>query len=188
MTADDSRQKLIKILQLAYSAELAAAYAYRGHWHSVRDKEERAHIEQIENEELHHRQLVGEMLVELGATPKRTAELRARILGRTLGLLCHLSGWLAPMYGAGRLESGNIVEYEIAAGYARDCGKEHFIDCLLGMAEVEWDHEQYFRSRVLLHRFGKKLSLWPQPRPRELIRASFTREPAREFQATGAAK
>jgi len=176
MTADDSRQKLIKILQLAYSAELAAAYAYRGHWRSVRDKEERTHIEQIENEEWHHRHLVGEMLAELNATPKRFSELRARILGRTLGLLCHFSGWLAPMYGAGRLESGNIVEYEIAAGYARDCGKENFIDCLLGMAEVEWEHEQYFRSRVLLHRFGKRLSMWPQPPPKEMIRGSFAQK------------
>ena len=188
MTADDSRQKLVKILQLAYSAEMAAAYAYRGHWHSVRDQEERAQIEQIENDEWHHRELVGEMLRELETAPRRINELRANILGRTLGLLCHLSGWLAPMYGAGRLESGNIVEYEIAAGYARDCGKEHFIDCLLGMAEVEWDHEQYFRSRVLLHRFGKKLSLWPQPRPREMIRASFAKEGTRGFRATGAAR
>ena len=173
MTADDSRQKLVSLLQLAYSAELAAAYAYRGHWRSVRDKEERARIEQIENEEWHHRHLVGEMLVELDAAPKRISELRARILGRTLGLLCHFSGWLAPMYGAGRLESGNIVEYEIAAGYARDCGKESFIDCLLGMAEVEWEHEEYFRTRVLLHPFGKRLSMWPQPPPKEMIRASF---------------
>ena len=55
------------------------------------------------------------------------------------------------MYGAGRLESGNIVEYEIAAGYARDCGSGDLIDCLLTMAEVEWEHEKYFRSRVLLH-------------------------------------
>ena len=31
----DSREQLINILRLAYSGELAAAYAYRGHWHSV---------------------------------------------------------------------------------------------------------------------------------------------------------
>lgn len=176
MTPDDSRQKLVKILQLAYSAELAAAYAYRGHWKSVHDKDERAHIEQIENDEWHHRKLVGEMLRKLDAAPKRFGEFRARIVGRTLGLLCHFTGWLAPMYGAGRLESGNIVEYEIAARHARDCGKENFIDCLLGMAEVEWEHEQYFRSRVLVHPVGKRLSMWPQPRPKEMIRESFAKE------------
>ncbi|HWN09623.1 MAG TPA: ferritin-like domain-containing protein [Pyrinomonadaceae bacterium] len=188
MTPDESRHKLVKILQLAYSAELAAAYAYRGHWKSVRDKDERSQIEQIENEELHHRELVGEMLRELDAAPRRLGEMRARILGRTLGLLCHFTGWLAPMYGAGRLESGNIVEYEIAARYARDCGKENFVDCLLTMAEVEWEHERYFRSRVLLHPLSKRISLWPQPRPKELIRESFADERAGELRAAGAAK
>lgn len=177
MPEDDSRQNLITILQLAYSGELAAAYAYRGHWHSVSDKDERARIEQIENEEWHHRKLVGEMLRDLNASPKRLRETCAAIIGRTLGLLCHFTGWLAPMYGAGRLESRNIVEYEIAAGHARDSAHDDLIDCLLTMAEVEWEHEKYFRSRVLLHPLGKRLSLWPEPRPREMIRQSFAREP-----------
>lgn len=183
MTKDESRQNLIRILQLAYSAELAAAYAYRGHWHSVSDKDERARIEQIENEEWHHRRLVGEMLGDLDAAPKRRREIWATIIGRTLGLLCHFTGWLAPMYGAGRLESRNIVEYEIAARYARDCSRHDFVDNLLTMAEVEWEHEKYFRSRVLLHRLGRRLSIWPEPRPREMIRKSFAREAAHEFES-----
>jgi len=183
MTEDDSRQKLISILQLAYSAELAAAYAYRGHWQSVSDQEERARIQQIENEEWHHRELVGEMLRYLDATPLRSREIRAKIIGRTLGFLCHLSGWLAPMYGAGRLESSNIVEYEIAAGYARDCSMDAFIENLLTMAEVEWEHEQYFRARVLLHPLGKRLSIWPEPRPKEMIRKSFARDAPHHLEA-----
>jgi len=77
------------------------------------------------------------------------------------------------MYGAGRLESWNIREYETAARYARDAGHDEFVDCLLTMAEVEWEHEKYFRSRVLLHSFGRRLSLWPKPLPRETIRTSF---------------
>jgi hypothetical protein len=67
MPENDRSQSLIALLQLAYSAELAAAYAYRGHWHSVHDEDERARIEQIENEEWHHRELVGEMIESLGA-------------------------------------------------------------------------------------------------------------------------
>ena len=122
--------KLINILQLAYSGELAAGYAYRGHWHSVADANERTRIEIIENEEWHHRDLVGEILKSLGAGPNRVREVRATIVGRVLGALCHLSGWLAPMYGAGKLESRNIVEYETAARYARACGHIEFIDCL----------------------------------------------------------
>jgi rubrerythrin len=169
-------RKLINILQLAYSGELAAAYAYRGHWHSVSDADERARIEQIENEEWHHRRLVGEMLEELGAQPDQHREKRALMIGRTLGFLCHLTGWLAPMYGAGRLESRNIREYETAARYARDCGRDEFTDCLLTMAEVEWEHENYFRSRVLVHFLGKRIPIWPEPPAKQSIRDSFTPE------------
>ena len=170
---DNNCQRLVELLRLAYSAELAAAYAYRGHWHSVSDSDERARIRQIENEEWHHRQLVGEMLDKLQTRPSRVRELRAAIVGRVLGFLCHLTGWLAPMYGAGRLESRNIREYEIAARHASAAGHKEFVDCLLTMAEVEWEHEKYFRSCVLRHSFGRRLSLWPQPPPRESIRQSF---------------
>src|SRR5215213_10117807 len=93
------RAQLIEILQLAYSGELAAGYAYRGHWHSVRDPEERRRINQIEDEEWHHRKLVGEMLESLDAGPNKVREIRATLVGRVLGLLCHVSGWFAPMYG-----------------------------------------------------------------------------------------
>jgi rubrerythrin len=171
-----SRQDLIALLQLAYSAERAAAYAYRGHWHSVVDEAERIRIKQIEDEEWHHRRLVGEMLESLGSQPSKQREVRSLILGRGLGALCHLMGWLAPMYGAGRLESRNIREYETAARHARDCGHHELTDCLLTMAEVEWEHEYYFRSRVLLHRFGRRLTLWPPPPPKETIRESFARQ------------
>jgi rubrerythrin len=166
------RARLVALLQLAYSGERAAAYAYRGHWHSVRDPEERARIHQIEDEEWHHRKLVGGMLADLGATPSRVRELRALLVGRTLGLLCHVSGWLAPMYGAGRLESRNIGEYETAARFAEACGRVDLINCLLTMAEVEWDHERYFRAKVLSHPWSRYLRLWPPPPPRELIRAA----------------
>jgi len=158
---------------MAYSAELAAAYAYRGHWKSVSDPAEKERIRQIEEEEWHHRRVVGEMLVQLGSQPKRTKEVWSAILGRTLGLLCHLTGWFAPMYGAGRLESRNIREYEMAARHARDSGHDDFVDALLDMAEVEWEHEAYFRSRVVCHRLGCRLELWPTPPPKESIRESF---------------
>jgi rubrerythrin len=169
----DSRQKLIKILRLAYSGELAAAYAYRGHWHSVSAPDEREAIRKIEEDELHHRRLVGEMLAGLGSGPNKRRELRANIIGRSLQFLCHVTGWLAPMYGAGKLESRNIREYETAARYARDCGALDLVDCLLEMAEVEWDHEHYFRARVLQHGLGRRLPIWPEPPPKESIRLTY---------------
>jgi rubrerythrin len=173
---NDSRQKLITILQLAYSAELAAAYAYRGHWQSVSAPDEREAIRMIEEDELRHRSLVGDVLADLGGTPNPRRELRATIIGRTLGFLCHVTGWLAPMYGAGRLESRNVREYETAARFARDCGAHDLIDCLLEMAEVEWDHERYFRCCVLKHRIGCRLPIWPEPPSKESIRLSFETE------------
>jgi rubrerythrin len=188
MPEDDDSQNLIALLQLAYSAERAAAYAYRGHWHSVASEDERIRIRQIEVEEWHHRELVGEMLASLGAHPSRQRETRALIIGRVLGVLCHVMGWLAPMYGAGRLESRNVKEYETAARYARGCGREDFIDCLLTMAEVEWEHEKYFRSRVLIHPLGLRLSLWPEPPPKETIRESFSRESEETLELAAASR
>jgi rubrerythrin len=174
---NDYRQKLVLLLQLAYSGELAAAYAYRGHWNSVRNRNERAAIRKIEDDEWRHRKLVGEMLASLAAAPNKWRELRATIIGRVLGLLCHVTGWLAPMYGAARLESRNIREYETAARHARDCDRADLIECLLEMAEVEWEHELYFRSRVREHFVGRRLPLWPQPPPKDTIRISLEREP-----------
>ena len=181
VTKDDSREKLITILQLAYSGELAAAYAYRGHWHSVKAAAERDAIRTIEEDELRHRELVGEMLAKLGSAPNNRRELRATIIGRTLGFLCHLSGWLAPMYGAGKLESRNVREYETAARYARDAGCLEFIECLLEMAEVEWDHEHYFRSCVLRHSIGRRLPIWPELLAKSTIRLLYESEQGSEI-------
>ena len=167
------RLRLIHILQLAYSGERAAAYAYRGHWRSVSSPEEKERIHRIEDEEWHHRQLVGQMLSELGALPDPRREFRAVVIGRTLQTLCHVSGWFLPMYGAGKLERRNIVEYEDAAQYAVGCGKLEFVDCLLMMAEVEWEHEQYFRAKVLCHPLGRLVPIWPAPPPKETIRRAM---------------
>jgi rubrerythrin len=169
-------RKLIGILQLAYSGELAAGYAYRGHWRSVNNPAERARIKVIEEEEWHHRRLVGEMLASLQAGPNKFREIRATLLGRVLGFMCHLSGWFAPMYGAGKLERGNIVEYETAARYALGCGRSDLIDCLLTMAEVEWEHERYFRELIFEHRLTKIFKVWTEPPPKTHIRDSFQME------------
>jgi demethoxyubiquinone hydroxylase (CLK1/Coq7/Cat5 family) len=41
---------LVAILRAAYSGELAAGLAYRGHWRSLRDPEARGRIREIEDE------------------------------------------------------------------------------------------------------------------------------------------
>lgn len=168
-----ARSRLIRILQHAFSGERAAAYAYRGHWRACSDPEEREHIAQIEREEWHHRDQVGGLLRALDAEPQKAREIRSLLIGRTLQALCHVSGWFAPMYGAGRLERRNIVEYEDAARDAVACGRSDFVDCLLEMAEVEWDHEAYFRAKVEGHRLARVFKVWPAPPPKESIRASY---------------
>jgi demethoxyubiquinone hydroxylase (CLK1/Coq7/Cat5 family) len=170
----NARERLIRQLQNAYSGELAAAFAYRGHWHSVSDAGERAHIHQIEDEEWHHRDLVGGMLRDLGAKPRRVREVVFYVIGRVIGAFCHVGGWFAPMYGAGRLERRNIVEYEDAAQFAQECGRDDLIDCLLTMAEVEWEHELYFRGRVVGHRLLRLIPLWDPAPAKETIRAKFS--------------
>ena len=184
---NDARRRLVRQLQLAHAGELAAGHAYRGHWLSLPEGGERERIRRIEEEEWHHRRLVAAILRDLGAAPRPLREAVFWLIGRTLGLLCHVTGWFPPMYGAGRLERRNIVEYEDAAVYARASGHDELLDCLLTMAEVEWDHEQYFRARVVGHRWLRLVPLWPAPPPRESIRARFAGAgEAREAEVVGA--
>lgn len=180
MDREPSRRRLVAVLQQAYSGELAAAHAYRGHWRSLRDPAERERVRQIEDEEWHHRRLVGDLLRALGARPRRVLEWRARLIGGLLGPACHLSGWFAPMYGAGRLESHNVREYEDAARWAAESGHVAFVDCLLTMAEVEWEHERYFRERVLSHHLSRVVPIWPAPPPKDAIRRLGPRLPTPE--------
>jgi demethoxyubiquinone hydroxylase (CLK1/Coq7/Cat5 family) len=146
------RHQLIHILQGAYSGELAAGFAYRGHWKSVNDPSERAAILKIEQEEWVHRKRVGEMLATLGGAPRKLRDAKLWVIGRTIGLACHLIGWFLPMYFAGRLESGNVIEYEVAASHARALGLREFEADLLVMAKVEREHELFFLRVIRGHR------------------------------------
>ena len=151
-TASGDRRKLISILRSAYSGELAAAYAYRGHWKSVRDKDEKRRIRQIEEEEWEHRECVLGWLNELEAKPKRTRESIFWTIGRVLGVLCFVSGWFFPMYCAGRLESQNTQEYDEAAEFAEKLGMEECAADMQRMSAKELEHEQYFSKTVANHR------------------------------------
>lgn len=171
---DAARGSLIRLLRSACSGELAAGYAYRGHWKSLPlESPARARIRAIEAEEWHHRELVLGLLAVLGTRPSRPRETIFWLIGRTVGLLCHLGGWFIPMYGAGRLERSNIVEYEHAAHFAATCGHPEMIDSLMMMAEVEWEHELFFREQLAGHRLLVLMPLWDAPPPKESIRKSL---------------
>jgi len=169
----EPRTELIRVLRSACSGELAAIHAYAGHAASVSSAEERERILTIQSEERHHRELVLRLLAGLDARPSRGREILFFCIGKTISFLCRIGGWFIPMYGAGRLERSNIVEYEDAARHARDLGRTDMIDCLLTMAEVEWEHERFFRERVVGHRLLRVFPLWPAPPPKESIRAPY---------------
>lgn len=146
---------LVRQLQAAYSGELAAAYAYRGHWRSLHkpaDRDEREEIRRIEEAEWHHRRLVGDLLAELGEAPSRRRELVMGAIGRTAGALCHVSGWFLPMAFAGRLEAMNVDQYATAAKTVAGLGLERWLPVLEEMTAEEARHEAFFAGCVRRHR------------------------------------
>jgi len=166
------RTELIRVLRSACSGELAAIHAYTGHAASVSSAEERERILVICEEERHHRELVLDLLASLDSARSRKRDVVFWYIGKTISFLCRIGGWFVPMYGAGRLERSNIVEYEDAARHAQALGRTDMIDCLLTMAEVEWEHERFFRERILGHWMLRVFPLWPPPPPKETIRAN----------------
>ncbi len=173
-----AKSQLIRLLQNAYSGEKAAAYAYRGHALSVSDPTEKAELLKIEEEEWEHRRCIGDMLETLGASPRPCRELLMTLIGCVIFGLCRLGGWFnffnfgwfMSMYGAGKLEQGNIIEYEIGAREAILCGEHQFVESLIEMAEVEWDHEFYFRKKAQSSKWTDVIRLWNPPPPRHSTR------------------
>lgn len=170
---DSSRHRLVRLLQNAHAGERAAAFAYNGHAKSVRSPIERDEIARIEADEWRHRHELCHMLTELGERPRALRELWMMCIGTFISLFCRVGGWFVPMYGAGKLERGNIVEYEIAARLALDAGYPQYTECLLDMAELEWDHEFYFRTKSESHWLWRWFPGWEPPPPRAAIRSSF---------------
>lgn len=167
----DPKARLIRLLRAAHAGERAAALAYVGHARSVRDPAEREAINRIGAEEVAHRARVGEMLHELGGAPSPVRELIFTCIGRTLSLFCHVTGWYCPMYGAGWIERRNIQEYVDAAAFAGQAGRADLAAELLTMAQVEWDHEQWFRAKVLGHWLRRVLPVWRAPPARSELGA-----------------
>lgn len=147
----DARVRMIRVLRSAYSGELAAGWAYRGHWRSVRDPAERAAIARIEREEWEHRAIVLSMLQRMDAQPERLRDAWMRIVGIAVAGACFVIGRFLAMYFAGRLESSNIGEYVDGAISARQL--ERFADerTFERLARVEAEHEWFFRNAVAGH-------------------------------------
>ena len=153
-TAIDHERELVRILQLAHAGELAAAYAYQGHWRSrfgAKRQAERAEIQRIEGAEWIHRNEVAVMLAALGSGPVRWRERLMAAVGRFFGWLCFVGGRFLPMYAAGRLEAMNVGQYVEAAAHARASGHAGFGEELDEMVAEEARHEVWFSDQCRGH-------------------------------------
>lgn len=162
--SNNARENLIRILQNAHAGELAAAFAYRGHWKSLKKTAaEREGIQKIEAEEWEHRANVRRWLEHLDAQPNARREKVFWTIGKIIGAACYVSGWFFPMYFAGRLESQNVQEYVDAAEYAKELGMPECFDEMMEMSRVEGEHEEFFRRTIANHRLlpiTKKCFRW----------------------------
>lgn len=144
--------KLVKLLQLAYSAEKAAAFAYIGHAGSVKNPDEKVAIKQIEMDEWQHRKTVLSIMERYDISPSRYYEIKYHIIGRIISASCYVIGWFMPYYFAGRLESGNVCEYFIMLRYFNEIGITEHDAALYEMGMKEKEHEVYFQKGLVNNR------------------------------------
>ena len=140
--------KLVKLLQLAYSAEKAAAFAYIGHAGSVKNPNEKVAIKQIEMDEWQHRETVLSIMQQYAIPVSRYYEIKYYIIGRIISASCYVIGWFMPYYFAGRLESGNVCEYFIMMRYFNEIGITAHDAELYEMGMKEKEHEVYFQKSL----------------------------------------
>jgi hypothetical protein len=160
---------LVRLLQRAYSAERAASLAYIGHAASLRDPAAKAAVKQIEDDEWAHRRHVLAIMQQYGVPISRAFELRYYLIGKLIGVSCHVIGWFMPYFFAGKLESGNVCEYFVMMHYFHALGIREHDAILYEMGMKEKEHEVYFLEQIKTSRllplfekvfsWGRKASL-----------------------------
>jgi rubrerythrin len=154
---------LTDLLQKAYSAEKAAAFAYQGHAASVKDPAQKAAIRQIEIDEWNHRREVKALMDLYEVTISRKYEWRFHIVGKIISGSCYVIGWFMPFYFAGRLESGNVCEYFRMKQYFNQMGIREHDQLLYDMGMKEKEHEVYFLDKIKNNKllpFFERLFAW----------------------------
>lgn len=139
---------LIDLLQKAYSAEKAAAFAYQGHAGAVKDKDEKIAIRQIEIDEWSHRKEVLAIMQEYHIPISKYYEFRFHVIGKIISMACYVIGWFMPFFFAGRLESGNVCEYFRMMQYFHELGIVKHNQALYEMGMKEKEHEVYFLGKI----------------------------------------
>lgn len=136
--------KLVDLLQQAYSAERAAAFAYQGHAGSVKNVAEKQAIHQIEIDEWNHRAAILKIMQQYNIPVSNYYEIKYYLIGKIIAISCYIIGWFMPYYFAGRLESGNVCEYFRMMKYFHELGITEHNEALYEMGMKEKEHEVYF--------------------------------------------
>ena len=139
---------LVRSLQLAYSAEKAAAFAYIGHAKSLGDAEEKDAVHQIEQDEWDHRKYVLQIMNQYGIPVSKWLEFKFHIIGRLISMSCHAIGRFMPYFFAGKLESGNVCEYFVMIHKFHALGITEHDAILQEMGIKEKEHEIYFLNII----------------------------------------
>ena len=135
---------LVDSLRKAYSAEKSAAFAYIGHANSLKDPNEKAAVQQIEQDEWEHRKQVLGIMQQYEIPVSRYYEFKYHFIGRLIGLSCHFIGRFMPYFFAGKLESGNVCEYFVMMKYFHTLGITEHDESLYEMGIKEKEHEVHF--------------------------------------------
>lgn len=155
--------ELKNLLQLAYSAERAASFAYQGHAGAVKEPEDKKRIKEIEDDEWIHRADVLKIMQEYEIPISTWYEVKYFIIGKIICYSCYVIGWFMPMYFAGRLERGNVNEYFIMKDYFNQLNITKHDAILAEMGMKEKEHEVYFLSKIKTHKwlpFFEKVFSW----------------------------
>ena len=156
-------KKLIDLLQRAYSAEKAAAFAYQGHAGSLKNEDQKKAVRQIELDEWNHRKQVLLIMNKYEIPISKYYEFRFHVIGKIISFSCYVIGWFMPFYFAGRLESGNVCEYFRMMHYFHESGIREHDNILYEMGIKEKEHEIYFLEKIKSNRllpFFQKLFFW----------------------------
>ena len=154
---------LVDLLQRAYSAERAAAFAYIGHAGSLKNATAKAAIKQIEDDEWAHRRHVRAIMERYGIPISRFYEVRYYAIGKLIAGSCYVIGWFMPYFFAGKLESGNVCEYFVMMHYFHSLGIRDHDAILYEMGMKEKEHELYFLDQIKTSRllsFFEKVFSW----------------------------
>lgn len=139
--------KLILMLKMAYAIEIGAYEAYQGHRKSYDlDSAERSKILEIQWDELAHKEILGDILDELGHKPSKLANGLLWLIGKTISFVCSFAGYRACAFGAKIMEILGSNTYERLAKQASKDGREDLAKDFQIMARQEKSHEEYFRS------------------------------------------